>query len=159
MIASCRIAAAEPSGLSRDEDLGQSPAGDQALAIQVRHGPGYVLVMVAGEVDIVTATPLRERLSALAADGGQVVADLDQLSFIDAAGLGALAVAARQAAACGGRLHVVCARRQTRQLFRLTGLDRAVPLARTLAEAVESATAGGGCGRQSSRAQQGFLAG
>ena len=138
------IAAAEPSGLSRDEDPGQLPAGGQALAIQVRHGPGYVLVVVAGEVDIVTATPLRERLSALAADGGQVVADLDQLSFIDAAGLGALAVAARQAAACGGRLHVVCARRQTRQLFRLTGLDRAVPLARTLAEAVESATAGGG---------------
>ena len=94
--------------------------------------------------EVVTATPLRERLSALAADGGQVVADLDQLSFIDAAGLGALAVAARQAAACGGRLHVVCARRQTRQLFRLTGLDRAVPLTRTLAEAVESATAGGG---------------
>ena len=119
-------------------------AGDQALAIQVRRGPGYVLVVVAGEVDIVTATPLRERRSALAADGGQVVADLDQLSFIDAAGLGALAVAARQAAACGGRLHVVCARRQTRQLFRLTGLDRAVPLTRTLAEAVESATAGGG---------------
>ena len=148
------IAAAEPSGLSRDEDLGQLPAGDQALAIQVRHGPGYVLVVVAGEVDIVTATPLRERLSALAADGGQVVADLDQLSFIDAAGLGALAVAARQAAACGGRLHVVCARRQTRQLFRLTGLDRAVPLARTLAEAVESATAGGGsatAGRMAAR--------
>jgi len=140
-----RIAAAEASGLSRDEGLGQLPAGNQDLVIQVRRGPGYVLVTLAGEIDIVTATPLRERLSALAADGGQVVADLEQLSFIDAAGLGALATAARQAAACGGRLHVVCARRQTRQLFQLTGLDRAVPLALTLAEAVEPATAEPGC--------------
>jgi anti-sigma B factor antagonist len=91
---------------------------------------------------------LREQLSALAADGSRVVVDLDQLSFIDAAGLGALAIAARLSAAHGGRLHVVCARRQIRQLFWLTGLDRAVPLARTLAEAVqavEPVTAEAGC--------------
>ena len=70
------------------------------------------------------------------------MADLYQVSFIDAAGLGALAGAAARAAAHGASLHVVCARRQTRQLFRLTGLDRPIPLARTLAEAVKALAAG-----------------
>jgi anti-sigma B factor antagonist len=134
-----RIVASEAFGLSRDKGLGQPPAEGQTLDIQVGRGPGYVLVTVAGEIDIATVTLLREQLSVLAADGGLVV-DLDQVDFIDAAGLGALAGLAREAAAHGGRLHVVCARRRTRQLFELTGLDQTVPLARTLAEAIGPVT-------------------
>jgi anti-sigma B factor antagonist len=133
-----RIVASEASGL---EGLGPSSAAGQALVIQVHRGPGYVLVTVAGEIDIATVSLLRERLSVLAVGGGQVVVDLDQVSFIDAAGLGGLVGAARQAATHGGRLNVVCDRRRTRQLFELTGLDQVVLLARTLAEAVEPVTA------------------
>ena len=79
---------------------------------------------VAGEIDIATVTPLRERLFELAASGRPLVADLDQVRFIDSAGLSALVGAANRAAASGGSLHVVCARPEIRQLFRLTGLDR-----------------------------------
>jgi anti-sigma B factor antagonist len=110
----------------------------RALTIRARREPGYVVVSVAGEVDIATVPRLRERLSALAEDGLPMVADLDQVSFIDATGLGALAGAARQATAHGSSLHVVCARAQTRRLFRVTGLDRQVPLARDLAEALRA---------------------
>ena len=85
-----------------------------ALTIQARREPGYVVVTVAGEVDIATVAALRERLSALAAGGLPLVADLDQVSFIDATGLGALAAAARLAAARGVSLYVVCAQPQTR---------------------------------------------
>ena len=106
----------------------------KALTIRVRREADYVLVRLAGEVDIATVAGLRERLWALAADGTSLVADLDQVTFIDAAGLGALADAAVRAAAHGSRLHVVCARHQTRRLFRITGLDRRIPLATTLAE-------------------------
>jgi anti-sigma B factor antagonist len=98
-------------------------------------------VAVAGEVDIATVTRLRERLFEQAASGRPLVADLDQVSFIDSAGLGVLAGAARRAAAHGGGLHVVCARPQVRQLFRLTGLDRRIPLARTLDGALDSLAA------------------
>jgi anti-sigma B factor antagonist len=77
---------------------------------------------------------LRERLFTLAASGRPLVADLDRVSFIDAAGLGVLAGAARQAAAHGASLRVVCARRQIRRLFGLTRLDEAVPVAASLAE-------------------------
>jgi anti-sigma B factor antagonist len=106
-------------------------------AIQVRYEPEYVLVTLVGEIDFAAVAGLRERLFALAASGRQVVADLDGVSFIDAAGIGVLAGAARRAAVHGAILHVVCARRQTRRLFRLTGLDRVVSLAGDMAEALE----------------------
>jgi len=110
---------------------------DDVLVIRVRHRPKYVLVTVAGEVDIATAAQLRERLRALAASGRPLVADLERVSFMDASGLGALASAARLAAEHGASLQVVCAREQIRRLFRLTGLDGTIPLARTMAEALQ----------------------
>jgi anti-sigma B factor antagonist len=114
---------------------------DDAVIVRVRHEPEYVLVTVAGEVDFASAPRLRERLFALAATGRPLMADLDRVSFIDAAGLGVLAGAARQAAAHGASLRVICARRRVRRLFSLTRLDQAVPLAASLAEAREAAGA------------------
>ncbi len=114
-----------------------APDPDDVLAIRVRHKPKYVLVVVAGEIDFAAVARLRQRLRALAARGRPLVADLDQVSFIDASGLGALAGAARLAAEHGASLHVVCARPQIRRLFRFTGLDASIPLARTLAEALQ----------------------
>jgi anti-anti-sigma factor len=105
-------------------------------AIRVRYEPEYVLVTLVGEIDYAAVAGLRERLFALSASERQVVADLDRVSFIDAAGIGVLAGAARRAAVHGSTLHVVCARRQTRRLFRLTGLDRVVSLSGDIAEAL-----------------------
>ena len=73
----------------------------KALTIRARREPGYVVVTVAGEVDIATVAQLRERLAALAVSGVPLVANLDQVSFIDATGLGALAGAAREAPSTG----------------------------------------------------------
>ena len=114
----------------------------RGLAVGVCRGAGHVLVTVAGEVDIATVPRLREQLFALAAGGCPLIADLDRVSFIDAAGLGVLADAAGRAAAHGGGLHVVCARDRTRRLFRLTGLDRPVGLAGTVGEALQRLAAG-----------------
>ena len=120
---------------------------DGTLAVQVRRQPGYSIVTVSGEADIVTAPRLRERLAALAGAGRPVIADLGQVSFIDAAGLRVLAAAARQAAAAGGSLHVISGRYQVRRVFALTGLDRQIPLARTLAGALAGLPAGPETGR------------
>jgi anti-anti-sigma regulatory factor len=65
-----------------------------------------------------------------------LVIDLNQVTFIDAAGLNALIAAANRAATHGTSLHVVCARPQILKLFRLTGLDRRLPPAPTLDEAL-----------------------
>jgi anti-sigma B factor antagonist len=110
----------------------------KALTIRARREPGYVVVTVAGEVDIATVAQLRERLAALAVSGVPLVADLDQVSFMDATGLGALAGAAREAAERGTSLHLVCAQPQIRRLFRVTGLDRQIPLAHDLAEVLRA---------------------
>ena len=110
----------------------------EALTIEARHERGYPIVTAAGEIDIATVTRLRERLFALAASGRPLVADLNQVSFIDSAGLSALVGAANRADAYGGSLHVVCARPKIRKLFQLTGLDRRLPPARTLDEALNA---------------------
>jgi anti-sigma B factor antagonist len=117
---------------------------DDMLTMQVWHQSGYSIITVAGEIDIATAPELRERLAALADSGRPVIADLDQVSFIDVAGLRALAAAARLAAACGGSLHVVSAQHQVRRIFALTGLDRQLPLTRTRAGALAGQAAGPG---------------
>src|SRR5690349_21825050 len=111
---------------------------NEPLITGVRHEPGYVLLTAAGEIDIFTVARLREVLLPLADSGQPVIADLDRVTFLGAAGLGALAGAARRAAARGTSLHVACARPQTRQLIQLTGLDRTLRLARTRADALQA---------------------
>jgi anti-sigma B factor antagonist len=112
------------------------------LIIGVRHLPGHVLVTVAGEIDIATAPQLHDRLAALAASGRRLVVDLTQVSFLAAAGLNVLAAAARKARARGGDLGVVTPRPRIRRLFAITGLDRHIPLARTVTEALAALSPG-----------------
>ena len=109
----------------------------EALTIEVRHEQGYAIVAVAGEIDISTVTPMRERLFEVAASGAPLVVDLEQVSFIDSVGIAVLVGAAKRAAMHGGTLQVACALPKIRQLVRLTGLDCRIPLARTLDEALE----------------------
>jgi anti-sigma B factor antagonist len=112
--------------------------GEQAmdeLLVHVRQQPGCTLVAVVGDIDAATAGRLRARLSEALMTGRPVIADLSQVAFIDAAGLNALAAAARQARTRHGSLHVVSGTGQVRWLIILTGLDQAIPLARTITEA------------------------
>jgi anti-sigma B factor antagonist len=111
---------------------------DEPLVIGVRYEPGYVLLTAAGDIDIFTVARLREDLLTLADSGQPVIADLDRVTFLGAAGLGALAGAARRAAARGTSLHVACARPRTRQPIQLTGLDRTLRLARTRDDALRA---------------------
>jgi anti-sigma B factor antagonist len=103
-----------------------------ALTITVRHERGVVVAAVTGDIDISTVTRLREDLFKLADSGRTLIVDLNRVTFIDSAGLGALVGAARRAAEHGGSLHAVCARPQTRRLLWLTGVDRRIPLAATV---------------------------
>jgi anti-sigma B factor antagonist len=105
------------------------------LLVHVRQQPGCTLVTAAGIIDAVTIARLRTRLSEALMTGRPVIADLSQVAFIDAAGLNGLAAAARHARTRHGSLHVVSDGGQVRWLITLTGLDQAIPLARTIAEA------------------------
>jgi anti-sigma B factor antagonist len=112
-----------------------------ALTITVRSERGVVIAAVTGEIDISTAAQLRERLFELADSGGTLIVDLNRVTFIDSAGLGALVRTARRIAEHGGSLHAVCSRPQTRKLLWMTGVDRRIPLATTVDEVLMYQTA------------------
>ena len=106
------------------------------LDITVRDERGVVVAAVAGEIDIASVAQLRERLYELAGNGGTLIVDLNRVTFIDSAGLGALVGTARRAAENGGSLYAVCAQPQPRRLLWLTGVDKRIPLAATVAGAL-----------------------
>jgi anti-sigma B factor antagonist len=109
------------------------------LAMRVRREPGGIAVItVTGEVNIATVAGLRDRLFRLADASRSVIVELDQVSFTDAAGLGALVGAAHRADIHGASLQVVCDRPQTWEVFRLAGLDRRLGLVRTRDKALQA---------------------
>jgi anti-sigma B factor antagonist len=107
-----------------------------ALDIAVRDEHGVVIAAVTGEIDISTVAQLRERLYELADNGGMLIVDLNRVTFIDSAGLGALVGTAQRVAEHGGSLHAVCAQQQPRRLLWMTGVDKRIPLSATVAGAL-----------------------
>ena len=77
-------------------------------------------VRFVGELDLSSAAVLKERLVSIA--GSTVEADLSDLTFIDAAGLGALLAAKAKIEQAGHRLVLVGAAGRTRHLFEIVGL-------------------------------------
>jgi anti-sigma B factor antagonist len=104
----------------------------EQLSVAVRGERGVVIAEVTGDIDMSTVAGLRERLLGLADSGQPLIVDLNGVSFIDSAGLGALVGVARRADLRGGSLHAVCSRPQTRKLLWLTGVDRRIPLTDTV---------------------------
>jgi anti-sigma B factor antagonist len=114
-----------------------------ALDITVRRERGVVIAAVTGGVDIFTVAQLRECLFELADSGRTLIVDLNRVTFIDSAGLGALVGTARRVAEHGGSLHAVCSQPQPRRLLWMTGVDRRIPLATTVDEVLMSQVATG----------------
>jgi anti-sigma B factor antagonist len=111
------------------------------LAIAVHRERGCVIAAVTGEIDISTVGGLRERLFELAEGKSPLIVDLDQVTFIDSAGLGVLVGTSRRVAENGGTLRAICTQPQTRKLLWLTGVDRRIPLVHSLDEALAAASA------------------
>ena len=109
---------------------------DGTADITVRNEGGVVIAAITGEIDISTVARLRERLYELADNGGTLIVDLNRVEFIDSTGLGALVGTARRVAAHGGSLYAVCAQPQPRRLLWVTGVDKRIPLAATVAGAL-----------------------
>lgn len=83
-----------------------------------------VVVVVAGEVDLVTAPRLRDSLtSALNRDGVTLlVVDLDGVSFLDSTGLSALATTTRRAAERDQVVRLCCLQPMVLRVLTVTGL-------------------------------------
>ena len=98
----------------------------------------WTVVSLFGELDVATAPSLREQLITLINDGaGHLVLDLEGLDFLDSTGLGTMIGALKRARTHGGDVRLVCTQARIRRLFEITGLDKALPLHASLAEAVD----------------------
>ena len=82
---------------------------------------GHVVVALSGELDISGAGHLGRALRAAAGSGSRIIVDLAELSFIDCAGLAALASARREARQAGGDLLLAAAAKPVARLLSLTG--------------------------------------
>lgn len=94
---------------------------------QIEDREGWTVVVLAGEVALALAPALRESLATLISEGRtRIVLDLDQVTFMDSAGLGVMVYGMRRAEARGGRLRLAGPGCQVRRLLELTGLDTAI---------------------------------
>ncbi len=93
--------------------------------IDVTDDAAGVTVAVRGELDVLTAPFLWERLEPLLPTEGQsLVLDLGGVRFIDSMGLGVIVRAQSRLRQADGQLVVRSLQEQARKVFELTGLDR-----------------------------------
>jgi anti-anti-sigma factor len=94
--------------------------------VACRQEPTAIVIAVAGDIDLSTVMYFSEALQGgVRGTKADVVVDMQDLTFIDATGLGALIRAHNLLSSQEGRRMIIRnAPRSTRRLFELTGLDR-----------------------------------
>ena len=83
------------------------------------------ILQPSGVLDGVGANQLRREIGDLISGGIQtVLLDLQDVTFIDSSGLGALVAALKMVRSSGGKLFVCSINDQVKMLFELTSMDR-----------------------------------
>jgi anti-sigma B factor antagonist len=107
--------------------------------LQVHERDGWTVLSVVGELDLAAAPRVRQGvLSALnrSDEVPRVVLDLTEVDLIDSSGLGVVLGTVRRVRAASGEVRVVVGGPPVREVFALTELDRILPLAGSVADAV-----------------------
>ena len=100
-----------------------SPAASRPLEVRVLSAGQESVVVLAGELDIATATLVAHEIAPLVAEATELVIDVSALSFADATGLSALYGPARELRARGGRLVLRHPTRMVRKVIDLLRLE------------------------------------
>jgi anti-sigma B factor antagonist len=88
---------------------------------------GSTVVIAAGEIDVATAPALREALLVAVEVSGNVVVDLNAVTFLDSTGIGALMGGFKNVPA-NGSMCLVGANGMVAKVLRQTGLDQVIPV-------------------------------
>ena len=107
-----------------------------SFAVELERATQHITVVVLqGEIDIHTAPQLRDSLMRGIDEGVRaIVVDLSEVSFIDAAGLGVIVLAARRLGL--GAVAMVLPHQGLVRIFRICGLDRLLDIYETREQAV-----------------------
>lgn len=100
-------------------------------------GTDVRVVSAEGEVDLHTAPQLDELLGSMESD--HVILDLTEAAFVDSTTVSVIVRTDRRMRVEGRQLSIATGNPTVARLFEITGLDRALDVHRTLAEAIESA--------------------
>ncbi len=79
-----------------------------ALSVTTDERDGWTVLLVRGELDLVTSTGVRQHVHEVVAEGRRaLVIDLSAVLFCDSSGVGVLVAARRLMRSCAGRLRIV----------------------------------------------------
>jgi anti-anti-sigma factor len=119
----------------------------QSMGLMVhtdRLADGELLISVSGEFDLHSVGELQDALDEAISESCELVlVDLGEVDLIDSIALGALARASRRLRETNGALGVVALNADVVRAFKITSLDRVIPMASTRAEALQNLRAGG----------------
>lgn len=95
------------------------------FGLATRQLGGHTVVAVSGDLDVLTAPQLRDRLVEVIDSGEkQLVVDLTTCEFVDSSGLSALVSGYKRMKAMGGDLGLLCPRGNIRRLIEVVALDQ-----------------------------------
>jgi len=107
------------------------------LLVTSRRSGESTIVEVTGEVDVYSASVLREKLAELIdANHTDIVVDLTGVGFLDSTGLGVLVGALKKVRGFGGRLQLVIDQEKVMKVFRITALTQVFTIHDTLEAAL-----------------------
>jgi anti-sigma B factor antagonist len=96
--------------------------------IEATEEDGSIVIRVKGELDLAQRPRLDQVLADSEAGGtGRIILDLDELTFIDAAGLYCLDSASTRSAETGSRTLMTRGEGEVARILQLTSLDRTLP--------------------------------
>jgi anti-sigma B factor antagonist len=105
-------------------------------------GTSGCVVSMAGELDLSTIPRVERQLFEQLRSNAGVIVDLTKVSFIDSSGIALLIQAFRATEDTGVLNTVISQGSQVDRVFRLAGIDRALPLFTDRAPAVEALNGG-----------------
>lgn len=109
------------------------------LVLETSDRGDVTVVSVKGEVDLYTASSLKERVADLVSSGRHRLAvDLGGVEFMDSTGLGVLIGGLKRCKEAGGFLALVAPREPVIKVLAITGLDKVFPIHETLDQAASS---------------------
>ena len=107
------------------------------MQIDVQGRDGAAVVRLNGRLDLLSAPDVKGRLGQVVAQGDRrIVVDLNDVSFVDSSGLGALIGGLKAARQAGGDLRIARPAQQAQTILELTTLNRVLRPYATVEEAL-----------------------
>jgi anti-anti-sigma factor len=116
----------------------------EGIRISSERRDGFAVVVVSGELDIVTSRRFDECLAEARRDADHVIIDLSAVDFMDTGSLAVIVGHWKQITAAGGTLALAGARYRYTKTLWITGLADRLPLYESVDAAVAAGRAGTG---------------